>query len=196
MKSFNELEIILISTCIILPSFTKFIKYIEYHNFNLKNMRIASCQYTYWNNYLVIVNHFYDNDSLTIFLTINCTIIVIIYNLFHFNCYQLIKKIPNIPQNITDSQIHLGNFIVHIIPFLMYVENYFDSSLYVHYNMGYIIILFNMVWALQCFVSFDPHDVYFQIEQNNIYRLWIFLILLDLSFGLMFFNPEYLCQKF
>jgi hypothetical protein len=183
---FDDFEMILVSTSILLPSFTFFITQIENQNLFLKIVRITSCQYTYWNNYLVIVNHFYDNDCLSIFLTINCTTVVIIYNIFHLNCYNLIKQIPNIPDNTTDLQIHFGNFVVHIIPFLMYVQNFYNSTLCVNYNMGYVIILFNMIWALQCFVSFDPRDVYFQIEKKNVYRLWMFLIVLNLSIGSIF----------
>lgn len=144
---------------------------------------VTASQYTNWNLCLVVINHFHNNHFMNIFLTINSSTIFIVYHLFYLSNKPLIRKIPNIPEFFTDFHIDVINVIVHVIPCLGFIHHYSKNPYYCDFNMGYNVTLFNMIWALQCFVGFDPHTVYFKISDSNVYKLWIFLISLNLTIG-------------
>ena len=179
----NEYEATLVFIMIAIPSFIKFIKTALPACALNKWMVITASQYTNWNLCLVIVNHFRNNRLMNIFLTINSTTIFIAYHMFYLTNKPLIRKIPNIPYFFKDIHIDIINVIVHVIPFIGYVHDYSKNKCACDYNIGYNVVLFNVLWAFQCFLSFDPHSVYFQISNPNIYKLWVFIIVLDLSIG-------------
>ena len=179
----NEYEATLVFITIAIPSFIKFIKTALPTCALNKWIVITTSQYTNWNLCLIIVNHFRNNRLMNIFLTINSTTIFIAYHMFYLTNKPLIRKIPNIPYFFTDIHIDIINVIVHVIPFIGYVHDYSKNKYVCDYNIGYNVVLFNVLWAFQCFLSFDPHSVYFQISNPNIYKLWVFIIILDLSIG-------------
>lgn len=180
----NEYEAILAFIVIAIPCFIKFLKTFLSADSPLNRwLIITASQYTNWNMCLVFINHFHNNRLMNIFITINSTSIFIVYHIFYFTNKSLIKKIPNIPDFCTDIHIDIVNVIVHVIPFIGYVYDYYKNRYICDYNMGYNVILFNMIWALQCFLSFDPHTVYFKVSYKNVYNMWVFLIGLNWSLG-------------
>jgi len=186
MDKLYQYQNILISTSIFLPLFLKINSFFDKNIQLLKIVDITLKQYTNWNLALVIINYHYNNDYMNIFLSINSTTVFVIYHIFHFNNKCMIKNIPNIPKDMNYTYINSLNLIVHILPFLSYVKYFYILKNSINYNIGFNVILFNMIWALQCFQSFDPHTVYFQIQKNNVYYLWIFLIILNSSLGVVF----------
>ena len=180
---FQEYEFILVIVTIAIPCFIKFLKTILSDSSFNKWMIVTASQYTNWNVCLVFINQFHNNRLMNIFITINSTTIFIIYHLFYLTNKPLIKQIPNIPDFFTDIHIDVTNVVVHVIPFIGYAYDYYKNKYECEYNLGYNVLLFNMIWALQCFLSFDPHSVYFKISDYNIYKLWILVIFLNLSIG-------------
>lgn len=183
LNEVQEYETILVFVTIAIPCFIKFLKsFLPESPFN-KWVIVTASQYTNWNLCLVLINHFHNNRLMNIFLTINTSTIFIIYHIFYFTNKPLIKQIPNVPDFCTNIHIDITNVIVHVIPFIGYVYDYFKNKYICEYNLGYNVILFNMIWALQCFLSFDPYTVYFKISDLNVYKLWMFVIFLNISIG-------------
>lgn len=183
LNEFQEYETILVSVTIAIPCFIKFLKSLLPNSPFNKWVIVTASQYTNWNLCLVLINHFHNNRLMNIFLTINSSTIFIIYHIFYLTNKPLIKQIPNVPDFYTDIHFDITNVIVHVIPFVGYVYDYSKNKYICEYNMGYNVILFNMIWALQCFLSFDPHLAYFKISDLNVYKMWVFVIFLDLSIG-------------
>ena len=182
----NEYEAMLIFVAISMPSFIKCVKFYFPHNTVGKWFAITASQYTNWNICLVVINHFYNNRFMNLFLTINSTTIFIVYHMFYLTNKPLIKQIPNIPEFCNDYHINIVNVIVHVVPFIGYIYDFYKNRYLVDtidYNAGYNVIFFNMIWALQCFQSFDPHTVYFQVSYSNVYKMWVLIIILNLSVG-------------
>ena len=185
---FNEYQNILVLFCIFLPSINAVLKYYENDIQVFKILYISFKQYTNWNIALIFINCKYENKYLNIFITINSTTIFVIYHIFNITNYQMIRKIPNIPKEMNDFQINTCNFFLHILPFLAYVKNFYLYHSSLNFNIGFNVILFNLIWSFQCFLSFNPHTVYFKIERNKIYYLWFFLMTFNFIQGHIFYT--------
>lgn len=179
-----EFEAILVFVTVAIPCFIKFLKTFLPNTCCKQFIIVTSSQYTNWNLCLVAINHFYNNRFMNVFLTINSSTIFIVYHIFYLTNKSLIKQIPNVPDCFNNIHIDITNVVVHVIPFIGYLYGYYKNTYLCDYNMGYNVLLFNMIWAFQCFLSFDPHSVYFKVSEKNIYKLWLFVIFLDLSIGL------------
>ena len=142
-------------------------------------------QYTFWNLSLIFVNIFYQDEYFERFIFINTTVIFIIYYILHFVYRQKIKTIPNVPSSFSESQIEIIMFLVHAVPFLYYLFRFIQEKekIKINYNIGYETALLNLSWKLLCFSSFDPMIAYFKINENYLYYIWCFLIVLHISIG-------------
>jgi len=187
-------ESILFGTTIFIPVSIQFVKTLLPESIYKNFIIITISQYTNWNIVLVLVNHYFNNQYMNIFLTINSTTIFIIYHIFHCTNKHLIRRIPNVPESCTELHIDMMNIVVHILPWLFYTHDYYLNSHKSEHNIGIDVIFYNMMWCLHCFQSFDPHQVYFKISKKNVYKLWCALIFMNLFFGYGI-QSRILCQK-
>jgi len=182
LSTIREYELILVSTSISIPVLRKILDM----NTSSKIMKALSqslLQYTNWNIILMFINHFRNNKMLNVFLTINSASIFIIYHIFHFTSKNLIMSMPNVPKWCTHTHINIASFFVHILPILVYGQDFYKKSYIVDYNMGYNVTLFNFFWAFQNFLSFDPQKAYFKVSQETVYYVWCMLMLCNISIG-------------
>lgn len=182
----QKYEATLTFIAIAIPSFIKFIKTLLPDSSFNKWLIITASQYTNWNLCLVAINHFHNNRLMNIFLTINSTTIFVVYHLFYFTNRSQIKKIPNIPDCFNEIHLNIVNIFVHVIPCITYIHDCSKNKYICDYNIGYNVVLFNLIWSLQCFLSFDPHTVYFKVSDKTVYNLWIFVIFFNISLGKYF----------
>lgn len=181
MNKTIEYELIILGTTIFIPVSKKIINIILPQSYIKDFIIISMSQYTNWNIFLIFINLINNNSYLKIFITINSTTIFIIYHIFYITNRQLIKKIPNIPSFCNQIHIDIASFFVHVLPFIMY--NFYYTNYKLNHNIGYHVVLYNMVWCFQCFLSFNPHTVYFNINDENVYLLWCFTMLTHISVG-------------
>ena len=185
----NEYETMLILVAISIPSFIKCLKFYFPHNPISKWFVTTASQYTNWNITLILINYFHNNRLMNVFITINSSTIFIVYHIFYCTNNKLIRKIPNIPSFCNDFHINIANVFMHVIPFILYTYDCYKTIKartavdLMNYNMGYNVILFNMIWALQCFQGFDPHTVYFKVPYKDVYNIWVFIIFLNITIG-------------
>lgn len=180
----KEFELILVSTSISIPLLIKLLNL----NTSSKITKILSqslLQYTNWNIILIFINHFRNNKMLNVFLTINSATIFIIYHIFHFTSKNQIMNMPNIPEWCTHTHINIASFFVHILPIIVYGNDFYKNRYIIDYNMGYNVILFNFIWAFQNFLTFDAKKAYFVISPNAIYIIWCTIIASNISIGYM-----------
>jgi len=192
----KEHELIIGGTSVIIPMIIYTIKNTLPESVDRTHIIISLMQYTNWNLILIFINYFRNNRYLNVFIAINSTTIFTVYHLFHFTNKALIKTLPNIPKDATDFEINVANFFLHVLPFLVYINSVNKYNYIIDSNVGYNVILFTFVWALQCFQSLDPHVAYFKISDDNVYRLWIFIVFYNIFLGnLLYRNSIFRIQK-
>lgn len=175
-------ELILLTTTIILPFTKKFIDYM--YNDKIKDFSsIIFNQYTNWNLFLIILNLLYSNDYLEYFITINSSSIFIIYHFLYYNNILKLFKIFIIYDKYDIIIINIGNFFMHILPLIYYIEHYFNKKHIININMGYQVCLFNMIWSLQIVGNFDPSVIYVEINKKHLYIMWYIVCILNISIG-------------
>ena len=186
----KEYELILVLTSISIPILRKFL---NVYSFKItKALSQSLLQYTNWNIILIFINHFCNNKMLNVFLTINSATIFIIYHIFHFTYKHLIMTMPNVPKWFTNTHINIASFFVHILPILVYSHDFYKNKYEIGYNMGYNVLLFNLIWAFQNFLSFDPEKAYFKISQEKVYYVWCLLMVSNISIGHLLETQRYM----
>jgi len=189
MNKRNEYELILITTSIMIPIIRKIITKITNKSFGLMST-ITLSQYTNWNVILIGVNYFYPNVNLEIFITINSSTIFIIYHIFRFANSDKIRLVPNIPKCFSLMTIDFCSFFVHVLPGVVYIYDfiYNKSGKYrIEHNIGYDVVLFNLIWAFQSFNTFSPCSVYFLVNDHYVYNVWCTTIISHILCG-------YICE--
>lgn len=142
-------------------------------------------QYTFWNLCLIVINALYKNQNFEIFIFINTTVIFITYYIFHFTYRDKIKSFPNISPKLNEFDIEVAMFLAHGLPFIYYLYKIAKMTYTskVFSNIGFESSLFNIIWTLSCFYSFDPTPAYFDIPIDILHLVWIFMILLHIVIG-------------
>jgi len=148
-------------------------------------------QYTFWNLLLILINVlFYRDLYFEIFIFINTTVIFITYYILHMAHRDKVKTFPNIPPFFNEADIEISMFLVHALPFVYYffkmMENY--EKIKIFYNIGFETALFNVMWVMLNFFSFDPSSVYFSIEDEHLYFIWVLMIFLHFAIGYLFIH--------
>jgi hypothetical protein len=177
-------ELILLTTTIILPFTKKFIDNYIYNDKIKDFSTIILNQYTNWNLFLIMLNILYSNDYLEYFITINSSSIFIIYHIIYYNNILNLFKIFIIYDSYYEVIIiNIGNFFMHILPVIYYINKYIDKKIIIDINMGYQVCLFNMLWSLQVVGNFDPSVIYVEMNTKHLYIMWYFVCILNISIG-------------
>jgi len=191
MNNRHEYEIVLVSTTIIIPIVRRIIGHISDKTFG-KISTVTLSQYTNWNMILIGINYFYHNVYFEIFITINSSTIFIIYHIFRFTNKDKISLIPNVPKGASIMTIDICSFFVHILPGIVYIYDFIYNkrgNYIINHNIGYDVVLFNLIWAFQSFKTFSPCSVYFTVNDNIVYYVWCCTIISHILCG-------YICEYY
>lgn len=142
-------------------------------------------QYTFWNLCLIFINIFYTDEAFELFIFINTTVIFITYYMIHFIYRDRIKIFPNLPPELSETNIEILMFLIHGVPFIYYLYKFANMQKMnrLSYNIGYETALFNIIWSVLCFYSFDPRPAYFHIDDSVLYLIGLLMVSLHLSIG-------------
>lgn len=193
MNDINQLELIIILSGILLPSF-KHIPKLLFDNHNIKIIELLEIkfeQYTNWNLFLISIYYilYYFNINCYIlrdFITINSNTIFILFHSSYIYDYKLFIYFPK-SNNMSILTFNIFSFLSHILPVILfnyYTLNDINNYEYQKNNLGFYTLILKLIWAFQNFGSFDITEAYFEIKNKKIIPyIWYYTSIIDILNG-------------